>query len=97
MPPCGSARTAGKARGESGAEGCAARALPQGFTAEKKQYKEQKDEAERFERLQKEHGDIQTMHMLWRIYYTERGEHVCACRFRQRLAAAAPRGSAGSL
>lgn len=42
------------------------------FTAEKKQYKEQKDEAERFAELEQEKSQIEATHILWQLFYHER-------------------------
>lgn len=47
------------------------------FTAEKKQYKEQADEAARFERLQQEQSEIKAKHLLWRCAYIEKDITSC--------------------
>eukprot|EP00048_Salpingoeca_helianthica_P017482 m.237445 g.237445 ORF g.237445 m.237445 type:complete len:1238 (+) comp21141_c0_seq1:100-3813(+) len=48
-----------------------------GFAAEKKQYKEQKEEAERFRKLQQDLATTKTEHVLWDLRHIERDVAGC--------------------
>lgn len=56
------------------------------FTAEKRQYKEQKEEAEKYDRLKVEKREIEASHMLWRCYYTERDISTIETEIETRIA-----------
>ncbi|KAJ3184408.1 Structural maintenance of chromosomes protein 1 [Gaertneriomyces sp. JEL0708] len=43
-----------------------------GINAEMKQFKEQKEEAERFEKLQRQKAKLTTTHLLWKLYHNHR-------------------------
>ena len=55
----------------------------QGLYTERKQYKQQKEEADRFKALQEELAALKREHILWQLFHiNEGGQCPCACCLR---------------
>ena len=75
-----------RAKAQSGGELKFAQQTKKSFTAEKRQYKEQKEEAEKYDKLKVGKREIEASHMLWRCYYTERDVSTIETEIETRIA-----------